>query len=168
MDRQLVKAPETLHKSSLQYFCHVFWSLWNEICSKNFVLVISKTLRLFVNILTLDDKYSLSVKASVECNQFKCNYITTKKNFLNFSCISRIYIKLRILLRKIWASEVISYWNYRLEKAELLKWTKNSLSEHLWTVNMLKGPKHWLNMHGSIFFIIFDHSERKPAPKTLF
>ena len=32
---------------------------------KNFVLVVSETLTLFVNILTPDDKYTLSVKAIV-------------------------------------------------------------------------------------------------------
>ena len=65
MDTQHVEEPETLHKSSLQYFKYIFWTLWNEICSKNFVLVVSQIFRLFVNILTTDDKYSLSLKASV-------------------------------------------------------------------------------------------------------
>ena len=40
-------------------------------------------------------------------------------------------------------------------------------SEHLWTVNMLKAPKHCLNQHGSIFVKFFDHSERKAARKIL-
>ena len=65
MDSQHVKGSETLLKSARQYFCHIFWSLWKEISSKNSVLVVSEILRLFVNILTPDDKYSLSVKASV-------------------------------------------------------------------------------------------------------
>ena len=65
MDSQHVKVSETLHKSARQYFCQILWSLWKEITSKNFVLVASKILRLFVNILTPDHKYSLSVKASV-------------------------------------------------------------------------------------------------------
>ena len=58
--------------------------------------------------------------------------------------------------------------NYRLENAELLKCPKNSVSEHIWTVNMLKGPKHCLNINGSIFVIFFDHSEKKSAPNILF
>ena len=65
MDSQHVKVSERLLKSARQYFCHIFWSLWEEISSKNSVLVVSETLSLFVNILTPDDKYSLSVKASV-------------------------------------------------------------------------------------------------------
>ena len=32
---------------------------------------------------------------------------------------------------------------------------KNSLQEHLWTVNMLKGPKDCLNRHGSILWYFF-------------
>ena len=35
--------------------------------------------------LTPNDKYSLSVKASVHRNQFKCNYLEIKKYLLNFA-----------------------------------------------------------------------------------
>ena len=45
---------------------------------------------------------------------------------------------------------------------------KKHVSGHLWTVNMLKGPKHCLNPHDSIFVILFDHSKRKSASKALF
>ena len=65
MDSQHVKLFETLLKSAQQYLCHGFWSLWTEISSKRFVLVVSEIFRLFVNILTPDEMYSLSVKASV-------------------------------------------------------------------------------------------------------
>ena len=65
MDSQRIKMSERLPKSARQYFSHIFCSMWNEVSSKNFVLVVSEILRLFVNILTPDEKYSLSVKASV-------------------------------------------------------------------------------------------------------
>ena len=65
MDSQYVKGTETLLKSARQYFSDVFWSLWKKISWKNCVLVLSEIFRLFVNILTADDKYSLSVKARV-------------------------------------------------------------------------------------------------------
>ena len=65
IDSQLVKASQPLVKYSQQYFCHNFLSFWKIVSSKNSVLVVSKILRLFVNILSPDDKYSLSVKASV-------------------------------------------------------------------------------------------------------
>ena len=38
----------------------------------------------------------------------------------------------------------------------------------LWTVKMLKGPKDCLNLHGSIFVILFGHSETKSAWQILF
>ena len=78
-----VKGSETLQKSARQYFFHIFWSLWKEISSKHSALVVDEILRLFVNILTPDGKYSLSVKASVKHNQVKCNYLKIKKYFLN-------------------------------------------------------------------------------------
>ena len=65
MGSQHVKRTKTLPKSARQYFCHIFWSLWKNMSSKNSLLVVSEILRLFVNILTPDEKYSLSVKASV-------------------------------------------------------------------------------------------------------
>ena len=65
MESQHVEGSEKLLKSAQQYFGLIFWPIWKEISSKNSVLVVSEILRLFVNILTPDDKYSLSVKAGV-------------------------------------------------------------------------------------------------------
>ena len=65
MDSQHVKGSERLIKSARQYFFHIFWSLGKKISSKNSLLVVSQILRVFLNIMTQDDKYSLSVKASV-------------------------------------------------------------------------------------------------------
>ena len=42
------------------------------------------------------------------------------------------------------------------------------MSEHLWKVNMLKGEKGCLNLHGSIFVKLSDHYERISAQKILF
>ena len=168
MDSQHVKVFETLHKSELQYFFHIFWPLWKEISRKNLVLVVSEICRLFVNILTPDDKYSLSVKSSVYWNQFKCYYLKIKKYFRNFFSISGIYMEFGILWNKRIASDYICFCNYRLEKAGLLKCPKSLVSEHLWRVNMLEGPKHCINLQLSIFFIFFDHSETKSLQKLRF
>ena len=132
------------------YFC----SFWKEISTNNSVLLVSQILRLFDNILRPNEKYCLSVKASVSRNKFKCNHLKTKKYFINFFCISAIYINFEILWTKRSASEAISFWNYRLQKARLLKCLKSPVSEHLWTVNMLKGPNDCINLHGSVFFYI--------------
>ena len=65
MESQHVKRTERLLKSSRHYFCHIFLSLLKKISLKKTVLVASQILRLFVDILTPDSNYSLSVKASV-------------------------------------------------------------------------------------------------------
>ena len=92
----------------------------------------------------------------------------SKNMFSILFCISKIYVKFRTLFKKRWASEIICFWNYRLQKAELLKYPKSHVSKHLWIVKMLKGPKDCLNLHGSILFIFFDHSQTKSVPRTLF
>ena len=63
MDDQHIKGTERLLKFARQYFCDIFRLLWKEISLKNSKLVVPEILRLFVNILTPDDKYSLSAKA---------------------------------------------------------------------------------------------------------
>ena len=65
MGSQYVKGSKTLLKSAGQYFCLSFWSLLKKISSKLSVLVVSEILRLFVNILTPDEKSSFSEKTSV-------------------------------------------------------------------------------------------------------
>ena len=57
--------------------------------------------------------------------------------------------------------------NYRLQQAWLFKCLKRLVSEHIWTVNMLKVPKNCLNLHCSSFVVFFDHSERTSVRKIL-
>ena len=61
MDIQHVKGSKALLESARKKFCHIFSTLWKDFSLKNSLLVVSEILRLFVNILTLDDKYSLSL-----------------------------------------------------------------------------------------------------------
>ena len=61
MDSQHVKRSKTLHKFARQYPFQFFFIKISEKSS----LVVYEILRLFVNILTVDERYSLSVKASV-------------------------------------------------------------------------------------------------------
>ena len=65
MESQHVNGSKRLLQSACQYFCHIFWSLWKEISSKGSVLDVPEILRLLINILTADDKYSHSAKASL-------------------------------------------------------------------------------------------------------
>ena len=100
MDSQQVKISKRCLKSARHYFCHIFWSLWKEITSKDSLLLVSQILRLLVNILTPDDKYFVSVKSSLWRNQFKCNYLEIKKYFPSFLLRFRNLHKFGILLNK--------------------------------------------------------------------
>ena len=53
------KKTEKLFKSERQQLYHIYWSLWKQFSWKKSLLVICKILRLLVNPLTVDDKYSL-------------------------------------------------------------------------------------------------------------
>ena len=114
-------------------------------------------------------KSILSQKKQVFNGTNSNDIISKWKNILSiFFLICGIYIKLGILSKKKWASEVICLLNYRVKKAGLLKCLKSRVSEHLRTVNMLKVLKHCLNLHGSIFVVFFDDSERISARKIFF
>ena len=84
MDSQYVKGSETLLKSSRQCFSDIFWSLSEKISPFNSFLEVSEILRLFVSILTTENKYILSVKGNVQRNQFKIDYLKTENFFSIF------------------------------------------------------------------------------------
>ena len=65
MDSQHVKGSEKLLKSARQCFCEILWSLSKKIRPLNAFLEVSEILRLFVSIVGTDNKYILSVRASV-------------------------------------------------------------------------------------------------------
>ena len=114
IDCQHVKGSETLLISAWQYIFDIFGSIWEKITSKTYVLVVSEILRLFVNILTPDEKYSLSVKEKDSCNQFKCNYLQRKKHFLNsfphFRKLHKIWnpLKKKDKPQRLFVSEIIN------------------------------------------------------------
>ena len=58
-DKRYGKVDQTLLKSERHHIFHIYWSLWSQLSQTNCLLVISEFLRLFVNILTPNDKYSL-------------------------------------------------------------------------------------------------------------
>ena len=65
IDSQHVKESEILLKSTPQYFRYIYWSLSKKISFKNSFLEVSEMTILFGSILTSENKYILSVKASV-------------------------------------------------------------------------------------------------------
>ena len=65
IDSQHDKGTETLIEIGQHYFSQIFLTLWKKVSSKNSFLEVSEILRRFVSKLRPDDKYPLSVKASV-------------------------------------------------------------------------------------------------------
>ena len=57
--KQHGKRSQTLLKSVRQHFYHIHWSMWRQLSWKKSLLVIWKILGLFVNILTVNAKYSI-------------------------------------------------------------------------------------------------------------
>ena len=168
MDSEHVKGSERLLKYAGKYFSHLFWSLWKYIILKNSFFVLYEILRLLVNILTPNDKCSLSVKRITDATNSNAFISKSKIICWIFCCISGIEMNVEILWKKRWASQVISFWNYRRDKARLLKCLKGCVPENFWTIIILKCQKDCLNVDGSIFVILFHISERKSAWKILF
>ena len=57
--KQHAKGYQTLFKSEPHHLYHIYCSLWRQFCGRQSLLVICKVLRLLLNTLTADDKYSL-------------------------------------------------------------------------------------------------------------
>ena len=156
MESKHVKGSERLLKSARQCFFQTFWLLWNEISSNNFFLVKSKILRLFLNILTpIWQIFSLS-KSECLTQPTQIQLAPNHKNISDFFLsISEIHIKFGILWIKRWASEVICFCNFKVQKVNLFKWRKSPVSEHLWTFKMLKTPEKLLKSPRQYFCHIF-------------
>ena len=58
-DKQHGKGDQTRLKIERHQLYQIFWSLWRILSYKKSLLVICKVLKMFVNILTADDKYFL-------------------------------------------------------------------------------------------------------------
>ena len=103
MDSQYVKGSETLLKSARQCFSDIFWSLSEKISRFNTFLEISEIVRLFVSILTPDNKYILSVKRMFNATNPNAVIEKPRKLFWIVFCISRIYMKFWMLSKNSWA-----------------------------------------------------------------
>ena len=58
-EKQDGKQTQTLLKFQRQNFYDIYWSMWRQLNCKRSLLNICKTLRVFVNILSVNDKFSL-------------------------------------------------------------------------------------------------------------
>ena len=77
------KPAGTLLKSERRHLYQIYWSLWKPFTGKNSLLVICKNLRLFVNPLTSDDKYSLLNRGNL-LQHVQVQLSQKRKNFSEF------------------------------------------------------------------------------------
>ena len=58
-EKEHCKQTQTMLNTEREHLQEIYGSLWTELSSKKSLLVICKILRLFVNTLSVDDKYAL-------------------------------------------------------------------------------------------------------------
>ena len=123
------------------------------------LLVLCKILRLFVNILTVDDKYSLLNRGNLR-QPIKI-IVSQKQKFFSqfFSEYLKSTLNCKHFQKKWWSSKPIYFWNYGLRKRWLDKCLKSPVFEDLSRSNMLNGPKHYCILDGTTFTIFIDHCE---------
>ena len=133
-----------------------------------FFLVISKIFLLFVNKLIADVKYSLFHREFLQ-QRIQTQLRQKQSFFLSFCWICEIYFKFWTFWKK--KMSLIAYVLPKLETArEMVNWEKclkSPISEHPWTANMLKGPRHCWNMCDRIFIISLHTSVTKWVQKCL-
>ena len=83
-DKEHSKRAEALLKSQWQHLYHIYWSLWRQFSWKKFFLVICKTLGLFLNTSTADDKYSFLNRNNL-MQHLQVQLSQKRKNFTTFS-----------------------------------------------------------------------------------
>ena len=111
-DKQHGNGDQTMLKSERHQLYHIFWSLWRILSYKKSLLVICKVLKMFVNILTADDKCFLfnrdnlrqpiQMRLSEKQKEFSEFFSPILKSRLNFEYFQKkmtytayIFLKLR-------------------------------------------------------------------------
>ena len=98
---QRVNGSQTLLKSERHYFCNTVALIWDILSWIKLILVTSEMLRLFVDTLTDDAKYS---RHNIENfpEQIGKQSPQKRKLFLHFSFAFEIYVKKWVFLKRTW------------------------------------------------------------------
>ena len=135
---------------------------------KKSFLVINKIPRLFLNILTVDDKHYL-VNWENLAQPIEMQLSQKEKNISQFFfSISKIYIKLKTFARKGRPSYLMYSLNYRVLKTWLDNCLKIRVSEDPETDNMANGLKQCCNLNGRSFSIFIKHFRGRYVGMSLF
>ena len=135
-NKQHGKRDQTLLKSEPHHLYQIFCSLWRQLSWRKSLLVICEVLRMFVNILTADDEYSL-----LNTDNLNAIISDTKNIFLICFCILEIYLKTWTFSKKTWPSYLMCFRNYGFQKTWLNKSLKRPFSENPSTSNMVSSQE---------------------------
>ena len=102
-DKQLGKQAQTVLQSGRRHLYHICWSLWKQLSWKKSLFVLCKILRLFVNTLTADDKHFL-LSGDKLTRPIQILLSEKQDFFWIFLCVSQIYFKFWVFLKKRWPS----------------------------------------------------------------
>ena len=78
LDSQHIKGSQTLLKSARQHFNHIVLSLWENLCWKKFLLVISE-IQNYLLTYWLPTTCILFITKRIYSNHRKCNYLKSSK-----------------------------------------------------------------------------------------
>ena len=158
LHKQCGKQVETLIQSQRQLLYHIRWSLWRYLSWKMLLVATCKVLRLFVNTVTADDKYSLLSRDN-SMQRVEMHFWQKQKSFSNFFCT--FFQSTSNFEHFEWKMTLIAYVfpKFRARRTWLDKCLKSSASDDPSTGHMVNGPKHSFNLDGSSFTIFVDHCE---------
>ena len=134
---------------------------------KKSALVWSKILRLFLNTLTADNKYS-GCNVQNFAQQVQTPLSQKKKTFcLFFIPYLKCAWNLENFEKKRWVSSPNYFRNDGVRKRWLLKRQKGLASEEHAVINVLTGSKHCWNRHGTTIILFFHAFEIYWVGKSL-
>ena len=157
-------------KSARHHYYPLFSSIRGKLSWKKSPSVWYEILRLLVNALTADDKYSGSNMQNF-LKQFQTPLSQKQKTFSGFFiAFLKCAWNLEHFQKKRWVSYPHYFRNYWCYKTWLFKRLNGLSSEHHSLMNVLTGSKHCWNQHGTTFTLFSRQFEvnwvRKSHPQS--
>ena len=154
------KRVETMLRSERQHLYHICWSLWRQLSWKKSLLVICKFLRLFLNTLTADDKYSLGnrdiLREPIQILLSKKQKGFSQFFFFFFFIVLKFRLNFEHFPKKT-THIAGNFPNHWLQNTWLDKCLKSPFSEDHSKGNLVTGSTHFCNLHDSNSTIFIDH-----------
>ena len=160
-DSQHVKVVQIIAKYPSEHSDHLFSALWAKLIWKMSPLVFGEIFCVFVDTLPADSKYPIEHYKDLRL-PIQMQLSEKRKRFSEFFFffISGIYIK----FQTFWKKKIMLIANV-FPKLQTVKTSsdhsvKRALYEHALTLNMIKSPKYFQNLHESSFIMLYHHFER--------